>query len=197
MKFDIVFAGVGGQGVLSMAAIIGRAAITQGLHAKQSEIHGMAQRGGAVHAHLRLSSGAIASDLIPQGSADLVLSLEPVEGLRYAAWLAPAGTLVTSSVPFANISDYPPSEQLLAAIHLLPNAVVVDAEKLALEAGDVLAVNSVMAGAASWVLPLSVAELEAAITQTFRAKGDWTRDVNLRAFRAGREAGAPAAKVPA
>jgi indolepyruvate ferredoxin oxidoreductase beta subunit len=191
MKYDIVFAGVGGQGVLSMAAIIGRAAIAEGLHAKQSEVHGMAQRGGAVHAHLRLSTGGIASDLIPLGTADLVLSLEPIEGLRYVSWLSPQGSLVTSTTPFDNIADYPPLPRVLATIRSLPCSIAVEAEKLALEAGDVLAVNSVMAGAASHVLPMAVPTLEEAIVQTFRAKGDFVRDVNLKAFHLGRAAAAP------
>ncbi len=198
MRFDILFAGVGGQGVLSMAAIIGRAAIEAGLNAKQSEVHGMAQRGGAVQAHLRLSDGTIESDLIPTGGADLILSLEPLEGLRYLEHLSPAGTLVTSATPLINIADYPEPGALLDRIRALPHAVVVEAERLAEAAGDIQAANTVMVGAASRLLPLSPEALERAVDGTFRRKGELTLRVNLAAFRAGRDAAStPAALVRA
>jgi indolepyruvate ferredoxin oxidoreductase beta subunit len=188
MRYDIVLAGVGGQGVLSMAAIIARAAVDSGLIAKQSEVHGMAQRGGAVQAHLRLSDATIESDLIPRGGADLILSLEPVEGLRYLPWLAPAGTLVTSANAFVNIPDYPSTEDVLARVRTLPRAVVVEAEQLAEAAGDLLAVNTVMVGAASVLLPLDPVALEEAVRATFARKGERTLAANLAAFAAGRRA---------
>ena len=180
MKFDILFAGVGGQGVLSMAAIIGRAAMAAGLNAKQSEVHGMAQRGGAVQAHLRLSDGAIASDLI--------LSLEPLEGLRHLDGLSPDGTLITSATPFLNIPDYPDPESLLRRIRSLPHAIVIEAERLAESAGDLQASNTVMVGAASRLLPLTAESLERAVHQNFARKGEIALRVNLAAFRAGRAA---------
>ncbi len=188
MKYDIVLAGVGGQGVLSMAALIGRAAMTEGLHAKQSEVHGMAQRGGAVQAHLRLSDGPIESDLIPQGAADLILSLEPIESLRYVAWLSPQGTLVTSANAFVNIPDYPDTETILQRIRALPHAIVVEAERLAEESGDVLAVNTVMVGAASHRLPVQPESLVQAVEATFARKGEATLAANRAAFAAGRRA---------
>jgi indolepyruvate ferredoxin oxidoreductase beta subunit len=187
MKCDIILSGVGGQGVLSVAAIIGRAAVAEGWNAKQSEVHGMAQRGGAVLAHLRLSTDPIASDLIPKGAADLVLSLEPLESLRYLAFLAPGGTLVTASNPLVNIPDYPELEGLLARIRLLPHAIVVDAEKLALESGDVQTVNTVMVGAAAHLLPFKPETLLAAVRQTWKAKGEFALGANLAAFDAGRQ----------
>ena len=188
MKCDILFAGVGGQGVLSMAAVIGRAAVDEGLRAKQSEVHGMAQRGGAVQAHLRISDCAIESDLIPMGVADLVLSLEPVESLRYLAYLSPKGALITSSNPYVNINDYPDLEALLAKIRTLPRAVVVDAEKLAAAAGDVQAANTVMVGAAAHALPLAPESLEQAVTEMFERKGEAAVALNRKAFQLGREA---------
>ena len=188
MKYDIVLAGVGGQGVLSMAALIGRAAMASGLRAKQSEVHGMAQRGGAVQAHLRLSDGGIESDLIPRGAADLILSLEPVEALRYLPWLSPAGSLVTSANAFVNIPDYPPQDEVLRRVRSLPHAIVVEAERIAEESGDVLAVNTVMVGAAAHLLPFPANALEAAVRATFARKGERTRDANLVAFAAGRGA---------
>ena len=153
MKCDILFAGVGGQGVLSMAAVIGRAAVDEGLRAKQSEVHGMAQRGGAVQAHLRIAEEIVESDLIPLGHADLILSLEPIEALRYLAFLSPSGALITASNPFTNIADYPELGPLLDRIRSLPHAIVIDAERLAKEAGDAQTVNTVMVGAASHEYP--------------------------------------------
>jgi indolepyruvate ferredoxin oxidoreductase beta subunit len=190
MKYDIVLAGVGGQGVLSMAAIIGRAAILEGLAAKQSEVHGMAQRGGAVQAHLRLSDGPIASDLVPLGTADLVLALEPVESLRYLQYLGPDGSVITAASAFVNIPDYPEVEQVLARVRALPRGTVVEAERIATEAGDLLAVNTVMVGAASTLLPLRYESLEQAVRQTFAPKGERVLAVNLAALAAGRKAAA-------
>jgi indolepyruvate ferredoxin oxidoreductase beta subunit len=190
MKFDIVLAGVGGQGVLSMAGLIGRAAVIEGLTAKQSEVHGMAQRGGAVQAHLRLARSAIESDLIPRGSAHLILSLEPIEGLRYLPWLSPDGTLVTSANMLVNIPDYPPADDVLRSVRALPHALLIEAEQLAEAAGDLLAVNTVMVGAASALLPLATSSLETAVRQTFARKGERTLAANLAAFEAGRRAAA-------
>ena len=188
MKFDILFAGVGGQGVLSMAAIIGRAAVAEGLQAKQSEVHGMAQRGGAVQAHLRLSDRPIASDLIGRGAADLILSLEPLESLRYLGYLSPQGALVTAAEPFANIPDYPDPAKLHAHVRSLPRGVVIEAERLASEAGDAQTVNTVMVGAASPFLPMNPEHLEAAVRENFARKGEAMVNLNLAAFRAGRAA---------
>ncbi len=188
MKFDIVLAGVGGQGVLSVSAVIASAALDEGLDVKQSEVHGMSQRGGAVQANLRLSDRPIASDLIPSGGAALVLSMEPLESLRYLDRLSPDGTVITSVNPVANIPDYPPLEEVLAALRRLPRAVLIDSDTLAREAGSVRATNMVIVGAASRVLPLDPASLERFIARRFASKGEKVVELNLRAFRAGREA---------
>lgn len=188
MTYDLILAGVGGQGVLSMAAIIGNAATNTGLFAKLSEVHGMAQRGGAVHSHLRLSDRPIASDLVARGTADLILSMEPVEGLRYVEYLSPRGTLVTASSPVENIPDYPDKATVLERIRRLPRAIVVEAERLAAEAGDPLAMNTVMVGAAAHLLPLEIDALEKAMSETFARKGSLALAVNRAAFRAGRAA---------
>ncbi len=190
MKYDIVFSGVGGQGVLSMAAVIGQAAISEGLHAKQSEVHGMAQRGGTVQAHLRISDRPIASDLIPLGTADLILSLEPVEGLRHLQWLDPRGTLVTAVEPYINISDYPEIAGILERVRELPHARLVEAARLAEQAGDIQAVNTVMVGAAASLLPFRREALEHAVTDTFTRKGPDALRVNRAAFEAGCKAAA-------
>ena len=190
MKYDIILTGVGGQGVLSVSAIIASSAMKEGLYVKQSEVHGMSQRGGAVLANLRLADAPIASDLIPLGSAALILSMEPLESLRYLAYLSPEGALITSTDPVVNIPDYPDLEGLLGHVRTLPQSRLVDGENLARAAGSARATNMVMVGAASHRLPVKVETLEHYIQTTFAAKGEKVVETNLRAFRAGREAAA-------
>ncbi len=188
MKRDVILAGVGGQGVLSIAAIIAKAAVARGLTVRQSEVHGMAQRGGAVLAHLRMADGPIASDLVPRGGADLIISMEPVESLRYVEWLSPQGALVSAVEPFVNIPDYPDIAGILEAIRRFPVSRLVEAQALAKQAGLARAVNMVMVGAASPFLPVSADELEATICELFATKEPAVVDANKAAFRLGRAA---------
>ena len=188
MKFDIILAGVGGQGVLSLAGIIASAALDDGLSVKQSEIHGMSQRGGAVFAHLRLADAPIASDLVALGSASMVLCMEPLESMRYLEYLSPTGTVITATEPVSNMRNYPPIEEVLAAIRRLPHAILVDAAGLAKRAGLAQATNCVLAGAAAPLLPIQAGTLERGIRQRFQRKGQEIVDQNLAAFRAGQEA---------
>jgi indolepyruvate ferredoxin oxidoreductase, beta subunit len=186
-KYDIILAGVGGQGVLSLGAIIATSAMQAGYFVKQSEVHGMSQRGGAVLANLRLSDGEIAADLIPQGTAAMVLSMEPLESLRYVSYLAPDGQMVTSKNPVENINDYPELDSVIAQIEKLPKHRIVDSQALAREAGSLLATNMAMVGAASNELPIDVEILEKAIEDLFKRKGDRVVEVNRKAFRLGRD----------
>jgi indolepyruvate ferredoxin oxidoreductase beta subunit len=188
MKKDIILAGVGGQGVLSIAAIIAGAAVAEGLKVRQSEVHGMAQRGGAVLAHLRLGDRSIPSDLAPRGEADLIISMEPMESLRYAAWLNPLGALVTAAEPLVNIPDYPDTGAILGLIRSFPVSRILEAAALAKEAGSSRAVNMVMAGAASSFLPLQTGSMEEAIAALFAARDPGIAALNIKAFRLGREA---------
>jgi indolepyruvate ferredoxin oxidoreductase beta subunit len=188
MKFDIILAGVGGQGVLSVSAIIASSAMKEGLAVKQSEVHGMSQRGGAVLANLRLSDRPIASDLIPRASAALILSMEPLESLRYLEFLSAGGTVITATNPVANIPDYPPVDEVLARIRSLPHAVTVDAESLARKAGSARATNMVMVGAASPLLPVSFQTIEHFVQTVFASKGTKVVETNLKALHAGRDA---------
>jgi indolepyruvate ferredoxin oxidoreductase, beta subunit len=188
MKCDIIFAGVGGQGVLSLSAIIASSALKEGLHVKQAEVHGMAQRGGAVVADLRISDEPIYSNLIPRGQAEMVVSMEPLESLRYLDFLSPAGSIFTSDAPEINIPDYPDLEQLLATIRAMPRTHIIAAEKLARAAGTVKATNMVMAGAASRLTPLKTETVESYIREVFGRKGDKVVESNLKAFHSGREA---------
>jgi indolepyruvate ferredoxin oxidoreductase beta subunit len=188
MKQDIVLAGVGGQGILSIAFVIDNAALKKGLKIKQAEVHGMAQRGGAVQSHLRLSREDVHSDLIPKGQADMILSVEPLETLRYIDYLQPEGYIVTSSTPMVNIPDYPDIDKILAAIRENERSIVVDSGELAREAGSGRAQNMVMLGAASSHLILEEADILEFIEVLFRDHGERIVEINRRAFHLGREA---------
>lgn len=186
MKQDIILAGVGGQGILSIAYVIDNAALKQGLSFKQAEVHGMAQRGGAVQSHLRLSNDPIFSDLIPKGGADMILSVEPLESIRYFDYLAPDGIVITSSSPFVNIPNYPELDEVLTKVQSVPKNIIVDSAKLAQEAGFARAQNMVMLGAASAHLILQEENLKKFIRELFQARGDKVVDINIRAFDLGR-----------
>jgi indolepyruvate ferredoxin oxidoreductase beta subunit len=190
MTYDIILAGVGGQGVLSIAAIIASAAMAEGLKVRQSEVHGMAQRGGAVSAHLRISDVRISCDLIPSGGADMILSMEPVESLRYISFLKPEGVIVTAAESFVNIPDYPDLGLVIAAIKSFPRNRVVAAAELARKAGSARAVNMVIVGAASPFIPVGPAQMEKSIVGLFGAKDASVVEANLKAFASGRAEGA-------
>lgn len=190
MRQNIIIAGVGGQGILTIARVLSLAALHRGLHVKQAEVHGMSQRGGAVYSHLRISEGEIFSDLIPVGECDLILAIEPLEALRYAPMLGPGGTVVASTNAEANIPNYPPIEEVLTHIARFPNHIAIDTGKIARAAGGVLSANIVALGAASAHLRFTAAELEAAIEELFEPKGERVVQTNIRAFRFGRTAAA-------
>ena len=186
MKCDIILAGVGGQGILSIATVIGYAAVESGLHLKQAEVHGMSQRGGAVQSHLRISDQAISSDLIPEGTCDMILSVEPMEALRYLPFLAPEGWVVTSSKTFENIDDYPDGEALYNEIRKIENSIILDASEIAREVGSQKVSNIVMLGAASDHLGLSMESLEGALEVLFGRKGEEIVQLNKIALQTGR-----------
>ena len=186
MKQDIILAGVGGQGILSIATVIGSAALEQGLHLKQAEVHGMSQRGGDVQSNLRLSSDPIYSDLIPRGAADLIVSLEPLEALRYIPYLAPEGWIITNTVPFENIPDYPPMDQVMGALNKLPRVIAIDVDAIAKEVGSPRSANMVLLGATASVLGiLDPDKLRDGIRRIFGRKGEEIVKANIKAFDAG------------
>lgn len=188
MKQDVILAGVGGQGILSIAAVIGMAAVESGLYLKQAEVHGMSQRGGAVQSHLRISDRPIASDLIPEGSCDMILSVEPMEALRYLPYLAEEGWLVTSSKTFENIPDYPEKKELFREIRKVGNHIIVDADSIARDLGSSKVSNIVMLGAASDRLGLPLESLKTALGNLFGRKGEEVVRLNIEALEAGRDA---------
>lgn len=188
MKKDIILAGVGGQGILSIAAVIGMAAVESGLYLKQAEVHGMSQRGGAVQSHLRISDAPVASDLIPEGSCDMILSVEPMEALRYLPFLSVDGWLVTSSRSFVNIDDYPDENELFAEIRAIDNHLIIDSYSIARELGSQKVSNMVMLGAASEHLEISQEALESALSELFGRKGEEVVALNVNALKAGKQA---------
>lgn len=185
MKFDVVLAGVGGQGILSVAEIIALTAVCEGLKIKQSEVHGMSQRGGAVAAHLRISDGRIAADTISRGDAQMILSAEPLETLRQLPYLAPDGTIVSSTNVVDGIEGYPDEQAMLGELQRFPNAVLIDAFGAARASGTSRAANTVLLGAAASFLPLRAELLVDALRRKFASKGDRVVNANVKAFMAG------------
>lgn len=185
MKTDIILAGVGGQGILSIATILGAAALAENLHLKQAEVHGMSQRGGDVMSCLRLSSDPIASDLIPRGGADLIVSLEPMEALRYLPYLAQGGRIISNTVPFENIAPYPPREELLEELEAVPGSVAFDMDAVAKEVATARSSNMVLLGACAPFVGIAQEAIEQGIRTVFGPKGEKIVDANLAAFRAG------------
>ncbi len=188
MKKDIILSGVGGQGILSIATVIGWAALKEDLHLKQAEVHGMSQRGGDVQSNLRLSYGPIFSDLIPKGECDIILSLEPMEALRYLPWLSREGWIVTNTTPFVNIPNYPPIEDVMDEISSVPNVVALDCDAIARGTGSPRSANMVLLGASAAVLGIiSPDKLREGIAAIFSRKGDAVVAANIAAFDAGLE----------
>lgn len=187
MKKDIILSGVGGQGILSIATVIGKAALKNGLYMKQAEVHGMSQRGGDVQSNLRISDQAIASDLIPKGKCDLIISLEPMEGLRYLPYLSPEGWLVTNETPFINIPNYPDEVAIKAEIDKLPHKVMFNVDSIAKEVGSVRVANMVLLGATIPFLGIDYEKIQDSIREIFERKGEAIVEMNLKALAAGKE----------
>ena len=187
MKLNIILAGVGGQGILTIAAILDIAALKNNLQIKQSEVHGMSQRGGAVQSHVRISDTEIYSDLIPEGKADMIISVEPMELLRYLPFLKKDGWLVTDSNPFVNITNYPKLETIYKEIKSHKNHILIDAKDIAKKLGNSKATNIILLGAVSSILPFSDESIIDAIKTLFERKGERIINLNIKAFNKGKE----------
>ncbi|MDD4108614.1 MAG: indolepyruvate oxidoreductase subunit beta [Prolixibacteraceae bacterium] len=187
MKTDIILAGVGGQGILTIASILGQAALNENHFLKQAETHGMSQRGGAVVSHLRISDDEIASDLISEGTADIILSVEPMEALRYLPYLSDSGYIVTNTTPFLNIPNYPDLDKIVSEIKKQPRFIALDAEKIAKEIGNQRASNMVMLGAASPFIHIESSKISEGIKRIFDRKGNAIVALNIKAYQAGRQ----------
>jgi indolepyruvate ferredoxin oxidoreductase beta subunit len=186
MKKDIILAGVGGQGILTIATIIGDAAAAAGVNLKQAEVHGMSQRGGDVQSNLRLSTEAIHSDLIKQGSADIIISMEPMEALRYLPYLSKEGVVVTSSNSFKNIPNYPDEQALMSELEALPNVAILPIEDLAKQNNMPKSAKVVLLGmAAGYIEILSPEQLRESVKRLFSSKGESIVEMNCKAFDLG------------
>ena len=188
MKTDIILCGVGGQGILSIATIIGEAAMNENLYIKQAEVHGMSQRGGDVQSNLRISSEPIASDLIAKGGADVIISMEPMEALRYLPYLSKEGWIITSSNPFKNIPNYPDMEVIMGDLQKLNHVITLDLEQMAKDGGVPRSANVILLGAAQKALGIEYEKLEDAIRRVFGRKGEAVVDANIKALAMGRAA---------
>lgn len=186
MKTDIILSGVGGQGILSIAAIIGEAALAENLYIKQAEVHGMSQRGGDVQSNLRIADRPINSDLIASGNADVIISLEPMEALRYLPYLSREGWIITSSAPFVNIPNYPEEKVLKAELQELPRVIMLDVNELAKEHNLPKCANVILLGAAAKSLQIiGYSDLEKSIARVFAHKGQAVIEMNLKALSIG------------
>lgn len=187
MKKDIILSGVGGQGILSIATVIGQAALKSGLYMKQAEVHGMSQRGGDVQSNLRISDQPIASDLIPTGKCDIILSLEPMEALRYLPYLSSEGWLITNETPFVNIPNYPTEESLRAELNKLPHKITLNVNEVAKQTGSLRVANIVLLGATIPFLGIDYEIIQDSVREIFQRKGEDIVALNLKALAAGKE----------
>ena len=194
MKSNIIISGVGGQGILTIAAVLDTAAVNRNLYVKQAEVHGMSQRGGAVQSHLRISDEKIYSDLIPQGQADMILSVEPMESLRYLPFLKENGWIITDSALFVNIANYPDEEELFDEIRSYPNNIIINATEIAKKLGNSKMANIVLLGAASTLIDIPEENFLEAIEGIFLTKGEKIVNLNIEAFKKGKEIGATVKK---
>ena len=189
MRKDIILSGVGGQGILTIATIIGEAATVAGLNLKQAEVHGMSQRGGDVQSNLRLSDESLHSDLISLGKADLIISMEPMEALRYLPYLEKEGWVVTSANLFKNIPNYPDEEELMRTLNTLPRVVQLEIEDIAKENNIPKCANVILLGmAAKFIEILSPEQLRESIGRVFASKGEKIVEMNKQAFDIGLKA---------
>jgi indolepyruvate ferredoxin oxidoreductase, beta subunit len=184
--FNIVIAGVGGQGVLLASKVLAESALASGMDVKQNEVHGMAQRGGSVISFVRIGE-QVASPVIMPGTADLLISFEPLEALRYSHYLKPGGRMVYNTVSInpstvaAGLATYPEDvEQQIAAV--CDKAHGIDALAIARAAGNGKAVNIVMVGTVMKHLPLSEEIITTTVKEMTKGKG---AEVNLKALAGG------------
>jgi indolepyruvate ferredoxin oxidoreductase beta subunit len=189
MKCDIIIVGVGGQGILTIAYLLDSAALARGMQVKQAEVHGMAQRGGAVYTHLRISDSTIISDVIPEGGAEMILGMEPLEVQRYVNYLSPGGMVITSNQFYRNISNYPEDKVVMEALFQLGRVAVVDSKALSIRGGSSQGQNMAMVGMATPWLPFEVKDYAPSVRQMFGRKGDAIVEANLNVIGLGAKVG--------
>jgi len=188
-SFDILIVGIGGQGTILASNILGGACLAEGRHVKGAETHGMAQRGGSVESHIRIDG--LFGPLIPPGQADLLISFDLLEALRYSHYLKKGGKMVVNNHMLLPTSVFtqnlpaPGQDEVVVALKE-HNLCLLDADKIAEESGSLLSQNVVMLGAASLSIPLKPESLVDAVKRLVPKK---TIDINVKAFELGREYG--------
>ena len=187
-SFDILMVGIGGQGTILASNILGQACLLEERSVKGAETHGMAQRGGSVESHIRVDGTF--GPLIAPGQADLLLSFDLLEALRYSHYLKPGGTMVVNrhlvlpTSVYTQKIDAPTEQDIIAALGKF-RLCLLDADQIAQEAGSPLSQNVVMLGAASLAMPLKPESILSAVKSLVPKK---TIEINVRAFAMGREA---------
>ena len=187
-SYDVLIVGVGGQGTILASNILGEACLIEGISIRGAETHGMAQRGGSVETHIRI--GGKYGPLISPGTADLIISFDLLEALRYSHFLKDGGTIVTNTETIIPTSAFqldaavPGPDDILGQLSG-KEVLTIDAAALALKAGTILTQNVVMLGAASHHIPLAVESLKEAVRRCVPSK---TVETNLKAFDLGRSA---------
>jgi len=183
MKSDILIVGVGGQGIILTSDIISKAALKDGFNVKKAETHGMAQRGGSVITHVRISNSDIYSPLIPKGKVDVLIGFEPMEALRYMGYINRKNEnsiMIVNRNPI-EIENYPDINEIISEIKRHRNSIILNALELANKAGNVLTQNIVMLGAASRYLPIDRDTLKETIKENVKR----AINENLKAFELG------------
>lgn len=187
-KLDLLITGVGGQGAILASDIIGKAAVNAGLPIRAAETHGMAQRGGSVVNHIRVGNNY--GSMIPKKGADLLLALEPMEAVRYLNFLKDGGIIIVNTHPIipvtvtSGLTKYPEVSDILDVLSEKYIVKAFNADEVASEAGNRLAMNVVMVGAASAYLPIPKGILLESVKVLVPQK---TVEINLRAFEMGRQ----------
>ncbi len=186
---NVLLAGIGGQGVLTASQLLAEAGVRAGYDVKKSEVHGMAQRGGVVTSHVRIGR-RVYSPIISSGEADLLVAFEEAEALRWRSEVRPGGTLIVNCLqvapPVVNLGLFKYPDDPLANLRAFDGSFfLVEASAMAVQAGSPRLAGTIMMGAASAVVPLSVEHWEAAIRARF-SKAE-VADQNLKAFHQGRE----------
>jgi indolepyruvate ferredoxin oxidoreductase, beta subunit len=187
-KLDLLITGVGGQGAILASDIIGKAAVTEGLPIRAAETHGMAQRGGSVVNHIRVGNDY--GSMIPKKGADILLALEPMEAVRYLDFLKDGGIVIVNTQPIipvtvtSGLTKYPEVSEILDFLSQKYIVKAFNADEVAFEAGNRLAMNVVMVGAVSGYLPISKEILLESVKALVPQK---TVEVNIRAFEMGRQ----------
>jgi len=191
VKFDLVIAGVGGQGNILASQVIAKCAMDAGYNVVNTETKGAAQRGGSVLSHVRIADGEIYSPLVPQGQADILLGFEPLEALRYINMLSKNGTYIINTAPVPTIlsnlkvDEYPSQEQMLAAIQEKGiSGHFINATQAAKDLGNVLNTNVIMLGAFTAISDILPADT--ILNKLLSMVKPKFHEGNIKAFNCGR-----------